>query len=270
MDPREEGEIFRDLQSLCQSPGYIHVLARLCYINNFIRYKRHMTTKVMEQQYTRSHLVRTEIATLLGLLIKGEINTICPEPIAYKELKNRTEQLLEELHNALLKPMADSFKKAIEDGEFSNEFSAGHMLREAIFYGGETAYAHQYRDFSLLKYSKDETWLINNKGFTSNDVAGVMRAIVKTQEHKASVFASTISHKEAGKNIDLIVFTFMVEEIVKLSGIDSDIVERVILAMLRILASHFGLQAMQELPQHNPPEGLLAVRAMDSRSKKWR
>ena len=46
-------------------------------------------------------------------------------------------------------------------------FRQGDVLREAIFYSGDSAYSFQYRDFAPKKYGRDDAWLETHKGFLS-------------------------------------------------------------------------------------------------------
>jgi hypothetical protein len=59
------------------------------------------------------------------------------------------------MHLEILKePFGDlGLKKVLEKG--INPFTRGTVLREAIFYGGESGYSFQYRDLSVRKYAAD-------------------------------------------------------------------------------------------------------------------
>ena len=55
-----------------------------------------------------------------------------------------------------MRPTPDT---ATADDFMKIDFTRGAVLREPIFYTGESAYASQYRDFAPLKYRADEEWL---------------------------------------------------------------------------------------------------------------
>ena len=163
---REEQEIFGDLAALCGSPGYVHAIASLCFRDNMIAYRGEMTAEDMQHMFSMSRLVRTEISALIGLLIKQEIDYAYPGDEELSRYVQQTEKLLKEVHEAMLRPWKAAFdpQKAAEHG--ARLFTSGDALREPIFYGGESAYSFQYRDFSPLKYAADDDWLRANKGFT--------------------------------------------------------------------------------------------------------
>ena len=65
-----------------------------------------------------------------------------------------------------------------------NPFKRGDVLREAIFYSGESAYNFQYRDLAPQKYTADETWLWTNKAFSIHAARDVVRAVERIQSEK--------------------------------------------------------------------------------------
>jgi hypothetical protein len=98
-------------------------------------------------------------------MIKSKIDFTLPKPDVFQFMINKTEELLEEIHQCLVAPMLDYFKSYTSVPESSIPFTEGAVLRESIFYGGESAYNFKYREFSVKKYSKDNHWLKKNKGF---------------------------------------------------------------------------------------------------------
>ena len=64
------------------------------------------------------------------------------------------------------------------------DFSQGAVLREPMFYTGESAYSFQYRDFAPVKYREDEEWLRAKVGFTIAQAANVGRAIFRIQKRR--------------------------------------------------------------------------------------
>jgi hypothetical protein len=77
---RKEQQIFDELAALCPSPGYVHTIAYFCFRDNIVRYKDEMTAADMQHLFSAEHLVRTEISTLIGLLIRKEIDYALPTP----------------------------------------------------------------------------------------------------------------------------------------------------------------------------------------------
>ena len=142
-DGRAEQEVFDDLQALCTSPGYVHALAHIGVRDNMIAYAGAMTPEVMSASYGRERTIRTEYTTLIGLMLKGAIDFAQPAPEDLKRMIARSYELLQELHDALGRPMwqaiADGFKRK-QAGEHVDEasiFTGATVLREPIFYGAE-------------------------------------------------------------------------------------------------------------------------------------
>ena len=84
---RSEQAIFDELAKVCSSPGYIHAIAYLCFRDNMIRYSGEMKPEGMQHMFSEDRLIRTETSTIIGLLIKNDIDlgvparNVCPPPI---------------------------------------------------------------------------------------------------------------------------------------------------------------------------------------------
>ena len=187
---RNEQEVFDDLENLCSSPGYIHVLAYISLRDNFISYDVDLTSEAMAASYKPKRTIRTEFATLSGLMLKNSINFSLPAPFKMQEYIEKTHTLLEELHVCLNRPMIESLKRSFlvkREGLLINStqpFRSGEELREPIFYGGESAYSFQYRDFSVERYAKDSDWMLRNFGFTISDGRTISEAISRLLNRK--------------------------------------------------------------------------------------
>src|SRR3990172_3330903 len=143
--PRDESEVFSQLETLCTLPGYIHAIAFFCFRDNTVGYANQMNVENILQQYSNQHLVRSEISTLIGLACKGNLDLNLPSPEITQKHIDETESLLDELHQSILQPTI----KLLNTTQFSlNPFSTGRALREPIFYSGEAAFNFQYRDLS--------------------------------------------------------------------------------------------------------------------------
>src|SRR5260370_18568313 len=77
---RNEQEIFDELASLCTSSGYVHAIAYICFRDSMVLYGDEMTAEDMQRLFSAEHLVRTEISTLIGLLIREDIDYALPTP----------------------------------------------------------------------------------------------------------------------------------------------------------------------------------------------
>ncbi len=75
---RLEAEIFADLEQLCCASGYIHVFAALVVQNTFVRFTEGIKGEDFYETFNKDHLIRTELSTLLGLMIKRAIDFTIP------------------------------------------------------------------------------------------------------------------------------------------------------------------------------------------------
>lgn len=181
---RTEESIFSDLSALCSKPGFVHIIASLCFRDNTIRYADKIEPDDVIHMHSRERLIRTEISTLIGLLIKQDIDYTIPEPKLFQSMSDEAEALLDEIHKSMTSGFfADLTPEKISEEGF-NPFSEGSALREPIFYGGESAYMFQYRDLSELKYANDDDWFKKNKGFSNNLVREIIKCIGDIQNEK--------------------------------------------------------------------------------------
>lgn len=182
--PRAEDEIFADLAALCVSPGYAHAIAAFCFRDNMMGIKDGVTAEHMLHMFSQNRLVRTEISTLIGLMVKAPLDVTLPEPTVLQGYLDRSEALLHELHLAMSGEVFEGLgEKLLADPDF-NPFTQAQTLREPIFYGGESAYSFQYRDFAPAKYGRDDPWLLANRGFEIATARAVVKAVVTLQARK--------------------------------------------------------------------------------------
>lgn len=146
---RPEAEIWKDLERLCVSSGYVHTFAKLWWDARTDRGKLS----------NNDLLTVSELALLIGLMVKENINTSETTLETHKHYETLTKRFLKELQYAILSP------------------EIGASLKEASFYSGRTTLDFQYLDFSLQKYKKDEKWLLENKGFTIENAIDVVKSI---------------------------------------------------------------------------------------------
>ncbi len=177
-EARAENEIFIALRALCKSPGYIHAIAYFCWRDNLIRYRgEKIVAKDLQHQYSSEKLVRTEISTLIGLMVQHEIDFSLPSSSVLSHYVGQTEALLIELHQALTKPWFVGWD--IEAGKLpeSDPFADAAAMREPIFYCSESAYSFQYEHLAAKKYEADNPWLDANMGFRIEEVSRLGAAL---------------------------------------------------------------------------------------------
>ncbi len=216
---RSEQEIFDELETVCASPGYVHVLAFLSFRDNMVSYGGHMTAKEMAASYAPDRTIRTEFSTLLGLMMKHPVDFGLPAPHDMQALIDRTGTLLTELHKRLGQPMRDVIAESLKRQQAclpidnATIFARGDVMREPIFYDGESAYSFQYRDFALERYVKDNRWLRANKGFGIEEAHAVACALADLTNRKVLATLSNARHLDPSQWTLLPSFTFTLDEI---------------------------------------------------------
>ena len=228
---RSEQEVFDELEALCGNKGYIHILAYLSFRDNFISYSKEMTPEAMSASYDKSRTIRTEFSTLLGLMMKSPIDFSMPSPQKMQSMIEKTHALLSELHACLSQPMFGAIKEAAAEhatggaSELQSPFLRGDVLREPIFYGGESAYSFQYRDFAVERYAKDEDWLVTNKGFKIADGHKIASALARLQNRKLIETRNGMAKLDPSDWTLLPGFTFSLEELTNEAALPVEIVE---------------------------------------------
>ncbi len=226
---RPEQEVFADLAAICCQPGYVHAIAHICFRDNVILHAGDMKEADMRKMFSPSRLIRTEINTLLGLMIKAEIDWTLPPPKTLQEYMDATEKLLEELHHCLSGEFWSGLtKEAIESG--SNPFERGEVLREPIFYSGEAAYIFQYLDLATRKYAADSQWLQESRGFTINHATRVAKAVEGVHSDRFGSIRDRMRNQHPDEWTMLPLFAFTVDEIAAKANLANDIVELVLAA----------------------------------------
>lgn len=165
--PRSTSAIIEDLRVLAQSDGALHEISGIIYRDWVLTVDVHIGRIVddPEHRWSTTKLNKNELMLLLGLLVQCRND----RPYAVESIDNtfatRVDQLLREFHDRVLIDGAPSFDR--ETGIF-NEFpnSIGLFAREAIYYGAESFYLHQFSHFSRLRYRDDATWLLQNAGMS--------------------------------------------------------------------------------------------------------
>ena len=197
---RNEAEVFAYLKALCRSSGYVHALATICYRDNMVRYSGQMRPKDMLPLFSPDRLIRTEISTLIGLIIQGEMDWTRPSPDVVQQQMDSTDALLKELHKTFLPSLSAPSGEQAEAVAGRELLGRGAFLREAIFYGGESAYSFQYRNLAVPKYAEDDAWLKANRLFSIFDARAVAQAISRLQERKLTAGRTVLRWRPECRN----------------------------------------------------------------------
>ncbi len=230
---RGEAEVFDELRELCTQAGFVHALSFLCFRDTFIGLGEEVDGKSLLQSYSKERLIRTEIATLAGLMLSSDVDWTLPGPEVIDKMAEGCDALLKELHSCL--SISRNFEEFQEESDLPKVLEAmmrsGASMREAAFYGGESAYISQYVDLAGRKYRSDDEWLLANKGFKIEHACRVVDCIREAQSSIALEhleYLKGICRKEWTMQPAFNVSTSMISE---KTGLSSDLVRAVMDAL---------------------------------------
>ena len=204
-------------------------------------YNGMLTSNDMEHLSHRECLNRNEMSTLVGLMIKDEVDYTLPDLPLLGEYIDTTDDLLEELHQCMgpyrnaeviraLKTILAKPRQSISEETIHDLLGSGPVLREAIFYGTESAYHFQYRALSPKRYKRDAEWLETNKGFSIETVQRVAETVSQMQSEKATNMVVNMRKNLFDERDFLPLFLLNVREVARLAEIDSATVQRIFIA----------------------------------------
>ena len=245
---KSEANIFKELEELCTSSGYIHAIAYLCFRDNMlIMSGEEITVDDILNQYSDERLIRTEISTLLGLILKKDIDYTIPSPKSLQVYIDKTDTLLKELHKAMYEPAQDIFLDILKNKKDENPFIRGEFLKEAIFYSAESAYDFQYLDLFTKKYSKDIQWIKENKGFELENIRLIIDTIIDLQLEKANKLRNTFIKVDPSEWTSLEIFQFKINDICNKTSLS----EEGVINVLESFTSYTNNKEFVELGDYN-------------------
>jgi hypothetical protein len=221
------------LRGLAQSPGFLHALALLVFKSNFVTTTGEFTKEDFLKIYDPNNLIRTEANLLIALALSGDVDVTLPDPSVTQGYLGDAVRLLEELHQAILAPAHEAFFTALRDfkaGDVPPEspLKGGAFLREAIFYGAESAFPFQYAELAKERYAPDQVWLEANKGFNIDEAASVMVVIRDIITEQNSGHLRRFAAQAPTEWTLLPDFSFTIEEVTTRSGLPADKVVAVV------------------------------------------
>jgi hypothetical protein len=177
--PRSSTEIFEDLRKLAQTNAALHEISAIIYRDWAVTVdlKEGRAADAPETRWSTSKLNKNELMLLLGLTVQSRSDCTYSVQVGDDTFVARADQLLRELHDRVLADGASVFDH--EANRFiESPNSIGSMAREAIYYGAESFYLHQFPGFSGLRYRDDGTWLLQNAGLSIRPMIDISKFIV--------------------------------------------------------------------------------------------
>lgn len=230
--PRDESQIFADLEALAASPGYVHAVARMCNRDNIIYIKDKLKPSDMDRLFSRERLIRTELTTVIGLMAKNPLDLSLQPRDVVDDFVQRTDALMKELHDAISYPTWETMFEAMKAGTKPPDPWHGPGMREPIFYGTESAYAFQYRDLIPEKYGPDDDWLLRVKAFTAGQASAIAKTMCVLMDEKGTRLFMEARNAKSPPETWLPAFEFSSNEVSARSGIAQDVVEAFFSAFL--------------------------------------
>ena len=227
---RTEEQVVADLAALCVSPGFVHALAMLVIRDNAMMFSGELEEDAFLNLNLPERLIRTEVTLLHGLMIKQPVDWTVPEPAVMTKYLDDADRLLRELHDCFNQAYFDAIAQASRPADASEIFGRGSVLRESMFYAGESAYIFQYLDLSIRKYEQDAQWLREHMGFDIEQAVAVAKAINQLQTHRIDDVRALTRRTPPNEWTMVPLFTFTAEEVVQASGMAREVVDAILRA----------------------------------------
>ncbi len=225
---RTEQQIFDELSELCKSPGFIHAIAFLCFRDNAVGFADELTADDLQKMHRPERLIRTEMSTLMGLMLTAPISLQHPGTTQIESYLENAQKLLEEIHHSMMASVFDEIDpEKISDPGF-NPFSNASVMREPIFYSAESAYSFQYRDLTPIKYSQDADWLSTNIHWDISQTALVVSALSDILNERHIEWLQNLKSVPPHDWTMIGAFKFSISELVERSGVPVEIVRPLI------------------------------------------
>lgn len=185
-EPRSVSDIFADLRVVCHAPGALHAISTINYRDWFLVVDIHgNVTHNEDRRWSRSRLNGNELMLLVGLMVQSPTDKTISVVQHNNLLVETMDKLLEAFHDALTRAMRP-------DGDFQTadfDEKMGAFGREAIYYGANSAFIHQYKRFSRLRYKPDNEWLLQNAGLSIRPMIDIAKFIADRVNRQMTVSA---------------------------------------------------------------------------------
>jgi len=167
------GEIVSDLRALAQGDGSLHAIAAIIY-RDWVLTVNTVEARVTDDpagRWSTEKLNTNELMLLLGLAVQSSSDRIWSILPSDDQFAGKVDKLLRELHDRINEesPWMDQ-----ETGVLAEPSEViGSIAREAIYYGAEGFYLHQFRDLARHRFRNDQEWMLQNVGISIRPIVEI-------------------------------------------------------------------------------------------------
>lgn len=171
--PRPMAEIVSVLRGLVQSDGSLHAISAIIY-RDWVLTVDTVEARVTDDpahRWSTEKLNTNELMLLLGLAVQSASDGIWSLLPSDEGFPDEVDKLLRELHDRINEdsPWIDR-----ETGELAEPPEViGSIAREAIYYGADGFYLHQFRDLARHRFRNDQEWLLQNVGISIRPIVEI-------------------------------------------------------------------------------------------------
>ncbi|UWU13264.1 hypothetical protein N2599_14035 [Rhizobium sullae] len=178
-EPRSSAEIFADLVALAREDGALHEISAIIYRDWVVRIDVQDGRVVddPDHRWSTSKLNKNELMLLLGLVVQSPDERTHAVYNVDDTFAPRADELLREFHDRILLDCAPAFDPGSETF-IERPDAIGLTAREAIYYGAESLYLHQFPGLSRQRYKEDAIWLLQNAGLSVRPMIDIAKFIV--------------------------------------------------------------------------------------------
>lgn len=198
-EPRSEAQIFEDLRALAQSDGALHEISSLIYRDVLVTVDRRGGRVIDDpaHRWSTSKLNKNEMLLLLGLMVQSQSERTHVVQSARDGFAARADELFREFHHRVIVDVASTFEPKTSSF-VEQENSIGLFGREAIYYGAESFYLHQFLNFGRQRYREDAMWLRENVGISICQMLDIAKFII---DHINAQMTAVRHLRERGQQI---------------------------------------------------------------------
>ena len=177
--PRPMTEIVSDLCTLAQSGGSLHAISEIIY-RDWVLMIDTVEARVADdpaQRWSTDKLNTNELMLLLGLAVQSGSDRIWSVLPSDEKFAGKVDKLLRELHDRVNEdsPWIDR-----ETGVLAETSAViGSIAREAIYYGADGFYLHQFRDLARHRFRADQEWMLQNVGISIRPIVEIATYIAE-------------------------------------------------------------------------------------------